>query len=312
MSFPTQPPSGEEPTPESGPPQAPPPPAVPPQAPPPASTTPPAAPPPQVPPTAPPAAPGYAPPPAPPAPAYTGAAATTGGSQVDVGSAFTWAFQKFGQHAAVLVGLAAVVFVIRLLEFLVSRAVFNSLNNCDNPNVIVGQNGSITIQNCTVALGTSILVNVLIGIVFGILAFLATVGIYRAALKTTLGDTPSFQHLTSGENLGPFIVVAIVFGLASFAGLALCILPGLVVIFLFQFAPFYALDKGQGVGQAFGNSFRAVTANFLPVLLAAIINIVATWLGGLLFGLLTLVLLPFAALFTANIYRQVNHEAVAP
>ena len=84
------------------------------------------------------------------------------------------------------------------------------------------------------------------------------------------------------------------------------------MIFLFQFAPFYALDKGQGVGQAFGNSYRAVTSNFVPVLLAALVNIVASFVGSILWGVLTLVTLPFAALFTAHIYRQVNSEAVAP
>lgn len=235
-----------------------------------------------------------------------------GASQVDVGTAFSWAIAKFGKYAGVLIGLAAVVFVIRLIQVILSRVIFNALNNCDNPSVIVNQNGAISIQNCTVGLGTTLLVNALLGIVFGVLVFLATVGIYRAALKTTLGEAPSFQHLTSSEHLGAYVLVAIVFGIMTLVGLALCIIPGLIVIFLFQFAPFYALDKGQGVGAALGNSYKAVTTNFLPVLLAAVINIVAVILGGLFFGILTLVLLPFAALFTANIYRQVNREAIAP
>ena len=292
MSFPVPPPGEEQPVdPTAGSVPAPPPPQPPP------SPGPPMPPPP-----GPPPAPLPAPPPPP---------GSVNTSQVDVGAAFSWAISKFGQHAAIFIGLAAVVFAIRLIEAILSRVIFNALNNCDNPNVIVGSNGAISIQNCTVSFGTSILVNVLLGIAFGVLVFLATVGVYRAALKTSLGESPSFQNLTSGENLGAYVVVAIVFGIASIAGLALCILPGLVVIFLFQFAPFYALDKGQGVGDAFGNSYRAVTANFLPVLLAAVINIVATILGGLLFGILTLVLLPFAALFTVHIYRQLNKEPVA-
>jgi uncharacterized membrane protein len=307
MSFPTPPPGEEQPIdPTAGSQPAappPPPPTAPPAAPP--VTPPPAAGPPAAPPAPPPGPPAAPLPPPPPPP---GSVNTSG---VDIGSAFSWAVSKFGQHAGIFIGLAAVVFAIRLIEAILSRVIFNALNNCDNPVVNVNQNGSVTIANCTVSLGTSILVNVLLGIVFGVLVFLATVGVYRAALKTTLGESPSFQNLTSRENLGAYVVVAIVFGIASIVGLALCIIPGLVVIFLFQFAPFYALDKGQSLGDAFGNSYRAVTANFVPVLLAALINIVAAVLGAVLFGILTLILLPFAALFTANVYRQLNKEAIA-
>ena len=117
--------------------------------------------------------------------------------------------------------------------------------------------------------------------------------------------------LTTGEHLGAYLVVAIVYGIATFAGLILCFIPGIIVIFLFQFAPLYALDKGQGVGEAFGNSYRAVTSNFVPVLLAALVNIVASFLGGILFGIFTLITLPFAALFTVHIYRQLNKEQIA-
>ena len=104
--------------------------------------------------------------------------------------------------------------------------------------------------------------------------------------------------------------MAIVYGLAISIGIVLCVVPGIIVAFLFQLAPFYALDKGQGVGEAFGNSYRATTQNFGPAILMTIINIVAAILGGLFFGLLTLVALPFAALFTAHMYRQFNREEI--
>ena len=260
-------------------------------------------PPPPPPPPPPPAAPVPPPPPPPPAAADS--------SGVDVGAAFSWAFAKFGKYAAVLIGLAAIVFAIRLIQTIVQNLIFNNLNKCDNPSVVVTDN-AISVQNCTVSFGTSILVNLVLGIIFAILVALVTVGIYRAALKTTRGAAPAFEHLTSSENLVPYVLVAIVYFVLSFAGLVLCILPGLVVIFLFQFAPFYALDRGDSVGAALGSSYRAVTANFLPVLLVAVINIVIAILSGLLFGILTLVLLPFGALFTAHIYRQLNREPITP
>jgi uncharacterized membrane protein len=276
---------------------------------------PPPPPPPVAPPVAPPTAPpaGPTPPPPPPPPPAPGAAPAGGSGQVDVGTAFSWAIAKFQQHAAVFVGLAAVVFVLRAVQQVITNVLINNANNsCVNTSITQDANGNVNISNgCTTGLFANLGITLVLSIVFAILIALATIGVYRAAIRRTQGVTPSFDQLTTGENLGAYIAVAIVYFLASFVGILLCILPGLVVIFLFQFSPFYALDKGQSVGQAFGNSYRAVTANFVPVLLAALVNIVASILSGFIFGLLTLVLLPFASLFTAHVYRQLNHEPIA-
>ena len=270
-------------------------------------------PPPPPPPPAPPV--GATPPPPPPPPPAPGASAAASGnaSQVDIGNAFSWALAKFQQHAVTLIGLAAVVFVLHAIQSIITNVLVNNANNnCVNTQITQDANGNVNISNgCTTGLFANLGITLVLSIVFSILIALATIGVYRAAIRRTQGVTPSFDQLTTGENLGAYIAVAIVYFLASAVGLVLCILPGLVVIFLFQFSPFYALDKGQGVGEAFGNSYRAVTANFVPVLLAALVNIVASILSGFLFGLLSLVVLPFASLFTAHVYRQLNHEPIA-
>lgn len=285
MSDQTPPPDGAEGT--GSVPTPPPyePPATPPTPPPPA--------PPAGPPTAPPSY-GSAPPPppAPPAPADAG-------SGVSIGSAWSWSIAKFGQYAGMLIALAAVVFVLRLAQSVASNALV--------PKTVVNADGTIS-SGIFVGLGTSLLLNV----VFAILVALATVGVYRAALKISRGEAPSFDNLMSTENLGPYIAVAIVYFVLSFVGLLLCIIPGLIVIFLFQFAPFYALDKGLGVGAALGASYRGVTQNIGPVILLALINIVIAILSGLIYGILTLVLLPFSALITVHVYRQINREPIAP
>lgn len=263
----------------------------------------------------PPPPPSYAPPPPPPPPtgppAPPPAATPYGASGVQISTAFSWALAKFQQHAGVLIGLAAVVFVLRVVQTLITTVLINNANSsCQN--VTVDPNtGKVNLGTCPSGVFANIGITLVLGIIFGALIWLASIGIYRAALRRTQGVTPSFDQLTTGENLGAYIAVAIVYGIASVAGLVLCFLPGLIVIFLFQFAPFYALDKGEGVGEAFGNSYRAVVSNVVPVLLAALVNIVVTVLSGQIFGLLSLVLLPFGALFTANVYRQLNREAVA-
>lgn len=298
MSFETPPP--EEP--EGG--QTPPPPPPPP----PASAPPPPPPPPPgagAPPPPPPPPPSYGPPPTPPA------ASAYGASGVSISAAFSWALAKFQQHAGALIGLAAVVFVLRALQWLITTVLITNANNACGGVTVDPNTGKVNLGTCPTGIFANIGITLVLGIIFGALIWLASIGIYRAALRRTQGVAPSFDQLTTGENLGAYVAVAIVYGIASVAGLVLCFLPGLIVIFLFQFAPFYALDKGEGVGEAFGNSYRAVVSNVVPVLLAALVNIVVSVLSGQIFGLLSLVLLPFGALFTAHVYRQLNREAVA-
>lgn len=238
---------------------------------------------------------GSTPPPPPPPPMPPAPPAGPGAGDT-VSSAFSWAVAKFQENIGVWVGLAAVVFALNAAQTIISRVINNNSGNSAG-GVFAG-------------LG----ITLVLGVVFGVLAWLASIGVYRAALRRSQGTQPSFDMLTTGENLLPYVVVAIVYGIATVVGLALCILPGIVVIFLFLFAPFFALDKGQGVGEAFGNSYRLVTQNFGAVVLVAIVNILASILGSLpfTFGLLTLVTLPFSALFTVHAYRTLQNEPVAP
>jgi uncharacterized membrane protein len=288
------------------------PPAEPPpvEPPPPPPVEPPAAAPPPPPPVGseppPPPPPGGYLPPAPPPGSPSG-----GPVNADVGRAFSWANQTFGKHALVLIGLVAVVFAIRLIGSLVNNAIVDGLiGDCENSIVINGEK-IVTSGACAASFGQTITAALITGIIFGVLAWIATIGIYRAALRRTRGQTPSFSDLTTGENLGKYIIVAIVYGLLISVGLVLCILPGIIVAFLFQLAPFYALDKGQGVGEALGNSYRATTANIGPAVLMTLVNIAAAIVGSFFWGVLTLVALPFAALFTAHMYRQFNREEIA-
>ena len=57
-------------------------------------------------------------------------------------------------------------------------------------------------------------------------------------------------------------------------------------------------------------SYNAVTKNFAPAILMTLFTFLVLLLGGVFFGILTLLTLPFASLFTAHMYRQFNHEPI--
>jgi uncharacterized membrane protein len=233
-------------------------------------------------------APPPPPPPPPPAqpggygaPAGAGYGAPTGTS-ADVGSAFSWAFNAFGKDWGTWVGLAFIVAVIQVLG-IVSQIVVDSG-----------------------------LLSALLQIFFGILSIMASVGLYRAALRRTQGVKPSFDALTTGENLGAFIITAIVVGLLVYVGFLLLFLPGLAAIFFLQFAAFRSLDTGESVGAAIPGSARMVLAAPVAALLLLLINAAASFLGVLLCFVGALFLVPIAILITVHVYRQLRGEPIAP
>jgi len=166
------------------------------------------------------------------------------------------------------------------------------------------------VNACTAALGLSAIVAIVVSLLFALIAFIAQIGVQRAAIRSTQGVPPSFSEMFTTQNLGTYILYMIVFAILGMLGLFLCILPGLVVFFLLQLGPYYILDKGMSVGDAIKASYQAVSKNIGPALMMTILNVLVQLLGGLFFGLLTLVTLPFACLFTAHMYRQFNREPV--
>lgn len=319
MSDPTQfPPPPGDPNQPGQPPATPPPPPGPP----PAAPPPPPGPPPGQPPAAPPPPPGgYGappPPPQPPAPPggygapppqgytpYQGAPVAGQQGNIDIGSAFSWAIKKFQQYLVPILVLGAFVFAVRLVQALVSGAIIDAVSPEECSTGFFG-------EVCARSFWQAMVGAIVVAIIFGILDFLVRIGITRAALKTTVGKAPEISDITTGENLGPYILTAIVTGLAIIVGLVLCIIPGLIAAFLLAFAPLLALDKGMGVGEAIKKSVEMTTQNVVPCILLAIINAVAAFLSGILFGVFAIVVVPLALLITAHVYRQILTEPIAP
>ena len=231
--------------------------------------------------------------------------AVPAGPRIDVGAAVSWAFDRFKANAAAFVGLAAVVTVIQLVQQVGTRPLQNILVDCSNPDS-PGQ-----INACTAAVGLSAIAAIVIALVFSLLAFIAQIGVQRAAIRSTQGIVPTFSEMFTTQYLGRYILFVVVFAILFVVGLALCILPGLAVLFLLQLGPYYILDKGMSVGDAMKASVSAVTKNIGPAIIMTLINGLVAILGGMFFGILTLVTLPFACLFTAHMYRQFNREPVA-
>ena len=205
---------------------------------------------------------------------------------VDIGTAFSWAMSVLQKNLGVMIGLAAIPAVINFLINAFSR------NNSgqSNPGVI----------------------SIIVVFLLSVLSFLATVGLYRAALKRTQGIAPAFDMLLSSENLVPYVLTTIVMGLCIALGLLAFCIGAVIVATLLIFAPWHSLDTGASIGEAFARSYKQVTGNLGAVILLILISLAGGIVSLCTCGIGTFFVTPFLALITAHVYRQVNGEAIAP
>ena len=237
-----------------------------------------------------------------------------GGSSgsADIGSALSWSLAKMQEHLSVFLMLSGTIFAVNLVGGIIStKLAENSAAYIDSTT------GRLTDVGTTFWGG--IIGSIILSLVVALVVAFLNIGLLRAALRTTRGETPSFADLTSGENVGKYIITAIVVAILTAVGIVLCILPGLAAAFFLAFAATHALDKGADVGSCLSWSFDAVKRNVGPVIILVLLGFAATIISAVLGGLTSVIvsaviglfLIPFSALINANLYRQMGGEEIA-
>ncbi|MDP2287930.1 MAG: hypothetical protein Q8M73_05130 [Actinomycetota bacterium] len=204
--------------------------------------------------------------------------------KADVRRGLSWAFDTFRRNPVPFLALAAVVMVTQFVAQ-VSQQVFSNA-------------------------GAGSYLLVILAFAFLLLSAFAAIGVDRAALRTTQGHEPNFADMLTTQYLGKYILFVLAYIALTVLGLMLCILPAFFVIFFLQLGPFFVLDKGVKVGEAIRSSFEVIRMNIGPAAIMTVLNVIVSLSGTLFFGVLTLITLPFTALFTAHMYRQFNKEIV--
>lgn len=215
-----------------------------------------------------------------------------------------WAVGTFRRNLLAFVALAAIVAAVQFLQQLSLQPLNDVLVQCSDPQT-PGQQAA-----CAEQLASRTLLSALLTLFFAIVTIVVSVGVIRAALRATRGQEAGFDALLDGHNLGRYLLFQIVYAFMAGFGILLCILPGLLVIFFFQLGPYYVLDRGMKVGEALVASARVIRQNLAAAFLMTVFNALVLLIGGLFYGILTLVALPLATLFTAHLYRQFNDESV--
>jgi len=223
--------------------------------------------------------PGYGPPPG-------------GGGQgpaLNIGEALSYAWTKFTQNAGPLILVMLVVFVGLAVVSFVNLALRSTIH---------GVFGFIVISILTTAL-------------YLVVAGILQIGLWRSALAVTAGQPVELAKVFSTEELGPYIIATILFGLMVSIGLFLCVIPGIIVAFLGFFYAYFVLDQRQGPTDAIRSSFKLVSDNLGTLIPFAIVVYLVYLAGVILCFIGVLVTGPIALIATAYAYRKLNGQPVA-
>jgi hypothetical protein len=263
-------------------------------------------PPPPPPPPPPPGEGGYPPPPPPPA-GYGEAYGQPPAPRLSVGSALGYGWAALKNNLAPLLILALVVIGVQVL-----LSVIGSLLDA-------GTSG-----DSAIVAGTFGVLRFVFSLVAWVIGFVVAIGLIRAALAVLDGRTPTVSLLTEGQGLVTYILAAILFSIGVFFGLLACIIPGLILAFIWQFYGYAIVDGGPSVSAtgALGRSLAVVktAVGELLVLWLAFVGIgfvivlvaVIPFIGWIIAALAAVVFYPVAALAIAYAWRTLSGGTVAP
>ncbi len=223
--------------------------------------------------------------------------------QPSIRLALRWAFDTFRSNLLAFLALAGVVTALRFAQPWAAEPFAESWLACaaltDQDAVVV----------CVSQSSGTLLTTGALSLLLVFVTFFATIGVYRAALRSTLGHSPTFADMLTTQYLGKYLAVVLAQLVLVLAGIVAFIVPGLIIALFIQFAHLFTLDKGYGVVESIKASFAAIGRNIGPALLMTGLAVLLA-LPGVLFSILTLASLPMFALFTAHMYRQFNREVV--
>jgi len=234
-------------------------------------------------------------------------------NNLGLGSALSWALASYRSNFLAFLTLSLVVTIIQFGQQFAAAPLADSLTVCLNQGVPTpgGTELDLTaVSECFATESGAIVGALLMSLIFVVAAFLATAGVIRGALQVTRGQRIGFADTFVGPYFINFALTIFIIMITFVAGLFLFIIPALVIVLLFQYAPFFALDRGFSPMEALRASVGLVRRNWAFSILVLLISAAAYLLSGLFWGVPTVVVLPIAALVTGYAYRLLQGESV--
>jgi len=227
------------------------------------------------PPLPPPPPPGTPPPPPP-----TGGPG--GGTSFNVGDAVSYGWNAFWKNVGPMLLITLVIVAVQFLISIVGSGTDSAI-------------GRVVIQ----------LISFVVGIILAM-------GLIRASLAVCEGRKPAVSMLMETDGFFNYLVAAILFGIAVFVGLVLCIIPGIIVAVVFMFFGYGIVQQPELGGVDSLKRSAEITKGyrwqlFGLALLLLLINLV----GLLACGVGILFTYGISAIAIAYAYKTLSGQAVA-
>ncbi|MGV9669434.1 MULTISPECIES: hypothetical protein [unclassified Gordonia (in: high G+C Gram-positive bacteria)] len=250
-------------------------------------------------------APGYGQPGAP------GAPVAGPPQQVNIGEALSWAWAQFKANPGPMIVPGLLLFLIGGIGaglYFAILAIFGTTTTTS----VSGDYG-YSYEATTTGIGAG---GVIAGILLYLIVFVAIIylsaGMITGALRVADGQPVTVGTFLKPERLGVVIGTAILVGLITAVGLVLCVIPGLIAIFLLQFSIFFVIDKKLSVTEAMKASSQLARSSVSNSLLTLVVSYVLSYVGTILCYVGLIVTWPLGQLFYAHCYRRLSGGYVAP
>ncbi len=149
-------------------------------------------------------------------------------------------------------------------------------------------------------------------IVAAIGSLMLSAGVIRLAFDVVDGREVSIGGMFNRIDFVQVVVAAIIVGVLMAIGLALCILPGFVVLFLTYLTNYFIVDKGEDAITAIKSSVSLITSNMGSMLLLALLSICVMVLGVIACLVGLLVAYPVVTVAAAFTFRYLQREPIRP
>ena len=136
--------------------------------------------------------------------------------------------------------------------------------------------------------------------------------VIRAALMIVRGQKLEASRVMTAENLGPYVVGAILVGILTFVGFVLCIIPGILVLFFTIFWGYFVVDQNMAPVDAITASYNLVKDNAGAVLVFLIFGWVVMLAGAIVLLVGLIVAIPVVIIATGYMYMRLRGEPVVP
>ncbi|KKR34244.1 MAG: hypothetical protein UT63_C0004G0031 [Candidatus Gottesmanbacteria bacterium GW2011_GWC2_39_8] len=153
------------------------------------------------------------------------------------------------------------------------------------------------------------LLNLVIGLIFGLTGILISLGKIGISLKVVDGKKAKWNELFSYSRLFlTYITGNIFYTIILALGYLFFILPGIYLSLKYQFFPYFLVDKKLSLSEAFKESGRITEGKKWNVFLFNIVSSLYIIIGALALGIGLLWTVPTTWLATAYLYRKLSEN----